>query len=61
MSFLILLGKLLASFLLVMAVLVGALMANPRWHSGNYRPAAGFASGFIFFIGGLSGLYYLWV
>lgn len=61
MSILILLGKLLTSLLLGMAVLAGALFANPRWHSGNYRPAAGFASGFIFFIGGLAGLYYLWI
>ncbi|HEY8569242.1 hypothetical protein [Microbulbifer sp.] len=60
MSFLILFGKLVVSFLLLVAVIVGALMANPQWHSGNYRPAAGYASGFIFFIGGLAGFYLLW-
>lgn len=60
MSFFVVLAKLIASLFLVVSVIVGSLMANPKWHSGMYRPAAEYGTGFILFVGGLAGLYLLW-
>jgi len=59
-TFLIVAVKLLVSLFLLVSVVVGALMANPKWRSGIYRPAAEYGAGFILFTGGLAGLYFLW-
>ncbi len=59
MSFLIIIAKLFASLILVASLIVGAFKANPRTHRYDHR--AEYLTGFIFFIGALAGLYYLWV
>lgn len=60
MSVLITIGKMVATLLLVMGIIVASFKANPRTHNPEYGPVAEYMAGFIMFFGCLLGLYYLW-
>lgn len=60
MTFLITIGKIVATFWLVMGIIVASLRANPRTHNPEYGAVAEYMAGFIMFFGCLLGLYYLW-
>ncbi len=56
----IVLLKIIGSFLLVICFLVGATKASPRFHSPAHPPLAEYGTGFIMCAAALAGLYYLW-
>lgn len=60
MSVLITIGKMVATLLLVMGIIVASFKANPRTHNPEYGAVAEYTAGFIMFFGCLLGLYYLW-
>lgn len=61
MSVLITIGKVAATLLLGMGIIVASFKANPRTHNPEYGAAAEYMAGFIMFFGCLVGLYYLWI
>ena len=60
MSGLIVIGKVVASVLLLIFFLAGALKANPRTHNPDYPPMAEYTAGFLICGFSVFVLHYLW-
>lgn len=58
---LMIIAKVVASFFLVVTLIVGILKASPRAHNPEHGALAEYSVGFIFFFLALLGLYYLWL